>query len=242
MPPTPPGVHPVSTGSHKRRGVTSFPLATPLGTRQAPAEPGGGGKVTQLCPTLSTPLTVARQAPLSMGFSRQEYWSGLPFPPPGDLPDPGIEPVFLTSPALAGRFFTTVAKIWGREGQSLQLLHVCRPAGPRPPGSPGHGCGLCGSASHVPGTVGSCGLWRRDGRGQRQRPVQISDEAGLRASHLFYCSQIQQSTSLLGLPVPSLPRSPLSQPPQAPPDSLPTLHSWTVWPDRLAFPWAGFQG
>ena len=43
------------------------------------------------------------QAPLSMGFPRQEYWSGLPFPPPGDLPDPGIEPV---SPALAGRFFT----------------------------------------------------------------------------------------------------------------------------------------
>ena len=45
-----------------------------------------------------TPWTRARQAPLSMGFSRQEYWSGLPFPPPGDLPDPGIEPV---SPALA---------------------------------------------------------------------------------------------------------------------------------------------
>ena len=51
-----------------------------------------------------TPWTVANQAPLSMGFPRQEYSSGLPFPPPGDLPDPGIEPV---SPALAGRFFTT---------------------------------------------------------------------------------------------------------------------------------------
>ena len=45
----------------------------------------------------ATPRTVARQAPLSMGFSRQEYWSGLPFPSPGDLPDPGIEP---RSPAL----------------------------------------------------------------------------------------------------------------------------------------------
>ena len=44
--------------------------------------------------------TVARQAPLSMGFSRQEYWSGLSFPPPGDLPDPGIEPVPPASPAL----------------------------------------------------------------------------------------------------------------------------------------------
>ena len=45
----------------------------------------------------ATPWTVARQAPLSMGFSRQEYWSGLPFPSPGDLPNPGIEP---ESPAL----------------------------------------------------------------------------------------------------------------------------------------------
>ena len=53
--------------------------------------------------------TVARQAPLSMGFSRQEYWSGLPCPPPGDLPDPGIEPMSLMSPALAGRFFTSSA-------------------------------------------------------------------------------------------------------------------------------------
>ena len=53
------------------------------------------------------PWTVARQAPLSMGFSRQEYWSGLLFPLPGDLPDPGIEPMSLMSPALAGGFFTT---------------------------------------------------------------------------------------------------------------------------------------
>ena len=46
--------------------------------------------VTQSCPTLAAPWTVARQAPLSMGFSRQEDWSGQPFPSPGDLPDPGI--------------------------------------------------------------------------------------------------------------------------------------------------------
>ena len=46
------------------------------------------------------------QAPLSTGFSRQEYWSGLPFPSPGDLPDPGIKPTSLMSPALSGRFFT----------------------------------------------------------------------------------------------------------------------------------------
>ena len=53
--------------------------------------------------------TAACQAPLSMGFSRQEYWSGLPCPPPGDLPDPGIKPASLMSPALAGEFFTTSA-------------------------------------------------------------------------------------------------------------------------------------
>ena len=53
--------------------------------------------------------TVARQVPLSMGFSRQEYWSGLPFPSSWDLPDPGIEPVSPVSSALAGRFFTTSA-------------------------------------------------------------------------------------------------------------------------------------
>ena len=53
----------------------------------------------------ATPWTVALQAPLSMEFSRQEYWIGLPFPTPGDLTDPEIEP---TSPALAGRFSTTV--------------------------------------------------------------------------------------------------------------------------------------
>ena len=54
-----------------------------------------------------TPWTVGWQAPLSMAFSRQEYWSGLPHLPPGDLPDPGIESTFLWSPVLAGRFFTT---------------------------------------------------------------------------------------------------------------------------------------
>ena len=51
-----------------------------------------------------TPWNVSCQSPLSMGFSGQEYWSGLPFPSPGDLPDPGIEP---TPPALTGGFFTT---------------------------------------------------------------------------------------------------------------------------------------
>ena len=58
---------------------------------------GGDGLVGKSGPTLVTPWTGAHQAPWSMGFSRQEYWSGLPFPSPGDLLDPGIEPGF---PAL----------------------------------------------------------------------------------------------------------------------------------------------
>ena len=57
----------------------------------------GGGLVAKSCLNLGNPWIVACQDPLSMGFSRQEYWSGLPFPAPGDLPEPGIEPA---SPAL----------------------------------------------------------------------------------------------------------------------------------------------
>ena len=65
------------------------------------------------------------QAPLSMGLSRQEYWSGLRCPPPGDLPDPGIEPMSLMSPALSGKFFT-ISSTWeaqegGWRAQNLQV-------------------------------------------------------------------------------------------------------------------------
>ena len=55
----------------------------------------------------ATLWTIALQAPLSVGFSRQEHWSRLPCPPPGDLPNPGINPPSFTSPALANKFFTT---------------------------------------------------------------------------------------------------------------------------------------
>ena len=68
-----------------------------------------GGLVAKSCPTLATPWTVAHQAPLSMGFSRQEYWSGLPFPSSGDLPDPGSE---ARSPALQADGLLT--KLWGK--------------------------------------------------------------------------------------------------------------------------------
>ena len=66
-------------------------------------------KFTQSCLTLCDPMDCNLSAPLSMEFSRQEYWSGLPFPSPGDLPNPGIEPMTFISPALAGRFVTTSA-------------------------------------------------------------------------------------------------------------------------------------
>ena len=76
-------------------------------------------KLLHSCLTLCNPMTVAHQAPLPMGFSRQEYWSGLPSPPPRDLPDPGIEPKSLASPALAGGFFTTSATWEAPVGHSL---------------------------------------------------------------------------------------------------------------------------
>ena len=66
-----------------------------------------------------TPWTVAREAPLSKVLSRQEYWSGLPFRSPGDLPDPGMELASLAPPALAGRFFTT-STTW--EAHKIQLI------------------------------------------------------------------------------------------------------------------------
>ena len=70
---------------------------------------GGGGFVAKSCPTLVTPWTVACQAPLSVVFSRQEYWSGLPFPSPGNIPDPGIEP---RSPELQADSLLT--ELWGK--------------------------------------------------------------------------------------------------------------------------------
>ena len=60
-------------------------------------------EVAQFCLLLETPWTVAYQTPLSMGFSRQESWSGVPFPPPGDLPDSGMDPTSPAPPALGRR-------------------------------------------------------------------------------------------------------------------------------------------
>ena len=71
-------------------------------------------KLPQFCPTVR-PWTVTRHAPLSMGFSRKEYWSGLPRPPPGDLLHPGIKSASLMFPAGAVGFFTTSATCYFRE-------------------------------------------------------------------------------------------------------------------------------
>ena len=80
------------------------------------------GMLALSSPTLVTPWTVARQAPLSMEFSRQEFWSGLPFPTPGGLLEPGIKSSSLMSPALAGRFFTTVPPGCKSPVQILSLI------------------------------------------------------------------------------------------------------------------------
>ena len=89
---------------------------------------------------LVTLWTAACHAPLSSGFSRQEYWSRLLFSYPGDLPDPGIKPESLMSPELAGRFFTTGATWESEKMLVTQLcLTLCDPVDRSPPGSSVHG-------------------------------------------------------------------------------------------------------
>ena len=97
--------------------------AEPLRTWQHWGWPPGCS-VAQSCPDSATPWTVARKAPLSMGFPRQEYWSGLAFPPPEDLPDPGIKPKSPVSPALADGFFT--AEQPGSPEKPWTCVHVCK--------------------------------------------------------------------------------------------------------------------
>ena len=100
--------------------------------------------------------TVAHQAPLSLGFSRQEYWSGLPHPSPGDPPDPGIEPTSLMSPALAGASLplappwkpNTVPRTWYLQGLTRRQWH------PTPVLLPGK--------SHGRRSLVGCGPWGRE--------------------------------------------------------------------------------
>ena len=97
-----------SLSPHLSQPVFLFPLAVMSIPRQVYCcRVCVCAKLLSCVQLFATVGAIACQAPLSMGFSRQEYWSGLPCPPPGDLSDPGIEPMSLASPALAGRFFTT---------------------------------------------------------------------------------------------------------------------------------------
>ena len=128
----------------------------------------------RLCATL---WTVACQAPLSMGFSRWEYQSGLPCLPPGDFPDPGIEPAFLTSPVLAGRFFTasTSWEAWEPNRSQLEKQKcVCRAPTPAPLDSVWKS-GF-GAATRVPHKW-AAKLYRL--RGERQMMFRGQDSAGL---------------------------------------------------------------
>ena len=89
-------------------------------------------------------LDCSLPAPLSMGFSRQEYWGGLPRPPLGDFPHPGIKPTSITSPALAGRFFTTCifrGFPGGLDGKESACNAGDQSSIPRSGGSPGRGNG-----------------------------------------------------------------------------------------------------
>ena len=78
----------------------------------------------QSYPTLSDPMNCTHQALLSVEFSIKKYWSRLPFPPPGDLPDPGIKPVSLVSPALIGGFFATCAT-WEQDNTVTGVSKFC---------------------------------------------------------------------------------------------------------------------
>ena len=91
---------------------------------------------SQTCPIFATSWTVARQAPLSMGFSRQECWSGFPLPLPGDLHAPGIEPMSPVAPALASGFFATEPLGSNTEPQMFSLQVKLS----LPPGSATYSC------------------------------------------------------------------------------------------------------
>ena len=101
--------------------------------------------VLQSCPTLFARMDYSNQATLSMGFSRQEYWSGLPCPPPGHLPDPGIEPVSPVSPAL--KVDSLLFSHWESPGNMTCVYAklfrfcptLCNPVDCSPPGSSVHG-------------------------------------------------------------------------------------------------------
>ena len=132
--------------------------------------------VTQLCLTLCDPVDCSPLAPLSMEFSRQEYWSGLPFPFLGDLPNPGIKP---GSPALAGGFFSSSSlSLLGEEPHCCQCQHGPGFPGIRPLKSHA-GCRVCPFYSE-PGGSGSAGHAVATGGQQDRAGCSEAKSPGLR--------------------------------------------------------------
>ena len=122
----------------------------------------------------ATPLTAAHQAPPSLGFSRQEYWSGLPCFLAGDLPDSGIKPMSLLSPASVGRFFITSATcetpIVPAAAKSLQSCPtLCDPIDGSPPGSPVPGILQARTLDWV--AISFSNAWKWKGKGKSLSPV-----------------------------------------------------------------------
>ena len=99
------------------------------------SRPRNWARVSYVAGGFLTPQTIDRQSPLSTGFSRKEYWGGFPCPPPGYLPNPGIKPTFLMSPALAGEFFSTSTTREARAGyaggQFFKVNYVVLPGSPQ---------------------------------------------------------------------------------------------------------------
>ena len=100
-------VCPVSKWTSRMKAQVSHSRDLSTHSPAPPVKPCSGTKSLSHTQLFVTPGTVAHQAPLSFGFFRQEYWSALPFPPLGDLPDPGIKPTSPASPVVTGGFFTT---------------------------------------------------------------------------------------------------------------------------------------
>ena len=115
----------------------------------------------QSCLTLATLWTVARQDPLSMGFSQQEHWSGLPCPPPGDLPNPGIEPTSFPSTTLTGGSFTTSATCEARPWAYLCPVSSARWKSQRPAITPSFGLESSNSAAWTHLDTKNCLLTRQ---------------------------------------------------------------------------------
>ena len=143
---------------------------------------GGGGLVAKSCLTLAIPWTVARQAPLSMRFSRQEYWSGLPFSSPGDLPDPGVKP---GSPALQADSFPTELQ-WVAGGLINGQVHPLRAGGRQRAGRPlEEQEGMVGPILHLPSVSWGTApwLWDRGTSMHRQTGVKKNPHRASTAGH-----------------------------------------------------------